>query len=163
MGKVTCKMDSRLSVMLQIPHCILSHKKERLHALLCDSELHVWKWIVFAYHSCMIVFFFFLARFLLPGKHFWFSVICKNLFFPQAMLTSQHCSIRLLWAWLCVFFPSAPSTWPNSISPDAQTAINLLDVLNIQSMQERTLAQGTERSFYIEFSPLLSDFSLRPS
>lgn len=62
MGKVTCKMDSRLSVMLQIPHCILSHKKERLHALLCDSELHVWKWIVFAYHSCMIVFFFFFGQ-----------------------------------------------------------------------------------------------------
>lgn len=51
-------MDTRLSVMLQKPHNILSHRIDRVHALLCDSKLRVWKWIIFAYHSCMILFFF---------------------------------------------------------------------------------------------------------
>lgn len=58
-----------------------------IHAWLCSSSMD---------------------RFLLPGKRFWFPRINKKLFFPQAMMTSQHSFIWLLWAWFCVFFPSAP-------------------------------------------------------
>lgn len=52
------RSHTRLSVMLQQDHRILSHREDRVNALLHDPRLHVWKWIIFYYHSCMIVFLF---------------------------------------------------------------------------------------------------------
>lgn len=52
------RLHARLSVVLQQDHHILSHRENRVNALLHDPRLYIWKWIIFAYHSCMIVFLF---------------------------------------------------------------------------------------------------------
>lgn len=59
------------------------------------TQDYIWKLIIFAYHSCMVVFLF-NGQVLLPWKHFWFPGIYKKLFITQAMLASQHSFIWLL-------------------------------------------------------------------
>lgn len=153
MGKVTCKMDTDFLLCCKNPIGFLSHTIDRMYALLCDSKLHGWKWILFAYHSCVIVFFFDGFIFASWKALLIFSDLQEIVLPPGNADITPLLHKTALGTVLCVFPKSTVRAQPCILRhPNCDWLTNVLDT---QSMPKGT---KTKRSVATELSPSLLGF-----
>lgn len=153
MGKVPCKMGTRLSVTLQQPHRIMSHRTDRaMHSSKTQSympESELYLLIVHAWLYSLSM-----AGFLLPGKHFWFF---NDL--PETVLSPGNADITPflhqvpLAMVLCIFPKITIGAQP--CVPRHPNGNWLTDVLDSQGVQEGT---QTKRLASTKISPSLLGF-----